>query len=154
MFREMRRSDRKIDDEPAVRILEDGVYGVLSTIGSDGCPYGVPVGYVYIKNRIYIHCARTGHKLDNIRFNDKVSFCVVAEAESIPGDFSMRYSSVIVFGKASELTGDVKKEVLMMLIGKYSAGHEEAGKQYVEREADDTAVIMIEPLHITGKART
>ncbi|MFO7610987.1 MAG: pyridoxamine 5'-phosphate oxidase family protein, partial [Clostridia bacterium] len=108
----------------------------------------------YIKNRIYIHCAKTGHKLDNIRFSDKVSFCVVAEAQLIPEDFSMKYSSVVVFGKASELTGSDKKEALMMLIGKYSAGHEEAGKQYVEREADATAVIMIEPMHITGKART
>ena len=39
----MRRIDRAIDEPEALRILNDGEYGVLSTTGPDGQPYPVTV---------------------------------------------------------------------------------------------------------------
>ena len=47
MFAEMRRQDRKLTQEEAEAILREGQYGVLSTTGEDGYPYGVPVSYAY-----------------------------------------------------------------------------------------------------------
>ena len=35
--------------------------------GEDGYAYGVPLNYVYVDNSIYFHCAKEGHKLDNIK---------------------------------------------------------------------------------------
>ena len=42
-IREMRRKDREISEEEACQLLATGEYGVLSTVGSDGEPYGVPL---------------------------------------------------------------------------------------------------------------
>ena len=60
-FRAMRRKERQLPEEEAIRLLKDGEYGVLATYGEDGWPYGVPISYVYDDRRIYVHGAQTGH---------------------------------------------------------------------------------------------
>ena len=42
MNEKMRRKDRETTEERAYEILKNGEYGILSTIGEDGYPYGVP----------------------------------------------------------------------------------------------------------------
>lgn len=84
MFRKMRRQDRKLTTEKTKALLKKSEYGVLATIGDDEYPYAVPLHYVYHNNAIYIHCASEGEKLDGIRKNTKVSFCVVGPTEVIP----------------------------------------------------------------------
>lgn len=153
MFREMRRQDRKTDDKQALRILESGEYGILSTSGSNGYAYGVPVSYAYSEGCIYFHCAVEGHKLDNIAHNNKVSFCVVGETEVLPGNFSTKYESVVVFGKASEVNGDEKREALMTILRKYSPKFMDKGIEYIKADASKTKVIKIEIEHMTGKSR-
>ena len=153
MFREMRRQDRKTDNEKAAAILAAGEYGILSTVGSNGYAYGIPLSYAYSKGSIYFHSATVGHKLDNIKYNDKVSFCVVGATEVIPEDFGTKYESVIVFGKASEIYDEEKQEALMTIIKKYSSDFIENGKKYVAGSVSKAKVIKIEIEHMTGKAK-
>lgn len=81
---EIRRKDRAVDENAALEILKSGSFGVLSTIGADGYPYGVPVNYAYNDGKIYFHCAKNvGHKQDNLRFSGKVSFTVVTKSDVI-----------------------------------------------------------------------
>lgn len=81
---EIRRKDRAVDENDALEILKSGSFGVLSTIGADGYPYGVPVNYAYDDGKIYFHCAKNvGHKQDNLRFSGKVSFTVVTKSDVI-----------------------------------------------------------------------
>jgi len=100
MFREIRLKDRLVNDEKAVEIITKDSYGVLSTIGEDGYPYGVPLNYTYFDNCICFHCAQEGHKLDNINFDNKVSFCVVTKSDVFGNEFDTDYESAIAFGKA------------------------------------------------------
>ena len=58
MFRKIKLKDRAVDDEKAIKILLKGSYGVLSTTGEDGYPYGVPLNYTYFDNCICFHCAQ------------------------------------------------------------------------------------------------
>jgi nitroimidazol reductase NimA-like FMN-containing flavoprotein (pyridoxamine 5'-phosphate oxidase superfamily) len=152
MFREMRRQDKKIDNEEAASILEAGEYGVLSTTGSNGYAYGVPVSYAYSSGNIYFHCAPEGQKLDNIKHNNKVSFCVVGSTEILPGNFSTKYESVIIFGKASEVYDDEKREALVAILKKYSPGFMDKGMEYLKTDSCKTKVIKIEIEHVTGKS--
>ncbi len=108
MFKKMRRSDRALAEVEINEVLEKGEYGFLSTISDHGYPYVVPLSYVYDNNSIYFHCATEGEKLDNIKQNNKVSFCVVTDTEVLPDKFSTKYKSVIAFGKASELEDHLK----------------------------------------------
>lgn len=153
MFRDMRKKERMLPPEEAADLLERGSYGVLSTTGEDGYAYGVPLSYAYLDNSIYFHCALEGQKLDNIKNNDLVSFCVVGDTRPIPDKFSMEYESVILFGRASEVQGDEKEKALLALVEKYSKEYITEGIEYIGRSKDKTAVIKIEIEHITGKAR-
>lgn len=153
MFKEMRRKDRTMDYEQAVKLLENGQFGVLSTVAENGYAYGVPLNYVYHQGNIYFHCAAEGSKLDNIMYNNKVSFCVVGHTEPIAEQFSYRYESVIVFGHAGEVYDREKEDALIALIQKYSGEFMEKGMEYIRKEGMKAKVLKINIEHLTGKAR-
>ncbi len=100
MFREMRLQKQQLPVEEAVAILQTATSGVLGVSGDDGYPYTVPVSHVYDNGRLFFHCAVKGHKLDAIKRNAKVSFCVIQQDEVIPEALNTLYRSVIVFGQA------------------------------------------------------
>lgn len=47
MFREMRRFKQQIPNEECIEILKNEPRGVLSVLGDDGYPYGVPLDHWY-----------------------------------------------------------------------------------------------------------
>lgn len=153
MFREMRRKDRKLEDNDVVGILKNNNYGVLSTVSEDGYPYGVPISYTYINNSIYFHGSNKGHKFDNISNNDKVSFCVVGQTQILPDEFSTKYESVIISGRAIEVFDDEKNMALLETLNKYSPDYIEQGKEYINKASKATRVVKIYIEHISGKAK-
>ena len=153
MHREIRSKDNALDDKKTTEIIIKGSYGVLSTIGEDGYPYGIPLNYSYWDKCICFHCAQLGHKLENIYFNKKVSFTVVTKSDILASIFDTDYESAVAFGTAIEVTErSEKKDILMSIINKYSADFVKAGKNYMKKHWDETKVIKIEIDHLTGKA--
>lgn len=54
----IRRKDRLLPENEAMMLLENGEYGVLSMVLPDEDAYGIPINYVWDKQRsIYFHCA-------------------------------------------------------------------------------------------------
>jgi hypothetical protein len=149
----MRRSDRALPDSAAQEILQKGEYGILSTVSVEGQPYGVPVSYSYAGDVIYFHCALEGHKLENLSGNNQVSFCVVGKTEVLPDKFATNYESVIVFGKAFEVTDDEKRTGLVELLKKYSPGFIDKGLRYIAGDGGKARVYKIVIESMTGKAR-
>ncbi len=160
MFQEMRRQDRGLNRPETEEILANGLFGVLSMNGGDDYAYGVPFSYVYLPNRIYLHCALEGKKLRHIRRDNRVSFCVVQGAEpffKLPDTFSMKYKSAMVFGKIYEVANDQEKlQGLIALVEKYyrdDPEHIERGKVKAANSLDKTVVLRIDIDHLTGKVR-
>lgn len=152
MFSKMRRKDKLINQEGTVKILQDGSFGTLATVGENGYPYATPLNYAYQDGVIYFHCAPTGHKLANISFQDKVSFSVVTYERLLPDKFSTEFDSAIVFGQATAVTEEVeKKQALQLLIEKYSPDYIEQGNTYIAKSAINTAIYKIQIEHMTGK---
>jgi len=149
----MRRKDREISLDEAREILAAAEYGILSTVDADGQPCSVPLSFVYQNDAIYFHCAKSGQKLDNIAANPKVSFCAVGKTQVLPEKFGTEYESVVVFGRAAEVSGEERHRALFGLLEKYCAGHLEAGMAYIEQMAAITMVVKITIRHISGKAR-
>lgn len=149
----LRRKDRGMDVREATELLAAGEYGVLSTVGQDAQPYGVPLSYVYRDGAIYLHCAVEGHKLENIAANPRVSFCVVGKTRVLPEKFATEYESVIAFGSASEVAGEEKKSALLWLVEKYSPDFLPEGRKYIESSHDSTRVVKVAIDHLSGKAR-
>lgn len=152
MFRTMRRKEKLMSEEAAASILNTADFGTLACTGEDGYPYSVPLNYAYDNGKIYFHSAKTGHKLDNIRFNDKVSFSAVGYYKVLPDKFDTEYDSVIVFGKAAPITDEAeKKRALLLLIEKYSRGYLAEGIEYIQKGALAASVYQIAIEHMTGK---
>ncbi len=153
MFYEMRRKDRLLSEEAAKEILAKGEYGVLSTIGENGYPYGVPVSFVYTDGCVYFHCAAgKGHKLENISYNNHVSFTVVVDTDVVPDKLTTKYGSTIVFGTAHRVDGEEKKTALMALVEKYSSQFMDVGRKAMAASIDKTDIYKITVDHISGKA--
>lgn len=153
MQHELRNKKRGITESEARELLERGEYGILSTCGPDGQPYGIPLSYCVIDNAIYFHCAVAGHKLENLLTNKRVSFCVVGATEVLPDKFATRYESVVVSGTATEVFAEEKQLGLEGLLPKYSAGFVAEGMDYIKAAGERTRVFKISIEGICGKAR-
>ncbi len=107
----MRRSDRAMDEDEALKLLEKEQLGVLSTASAKGIPYGVPLNYCYVRedNAIFFHCALEGRKMDDMLENPQVSFTVVGKNRIIAEKLTTYYESVIVSGRVSFVDGDDEK---------------------------------------------
>lgn len=152
MFREMRRKRQLLTEEESIAILNSGTSGVLAVDGDGGYPYAVPLSFVYSDSKIYFHCAKSGHKLDALKKNEKVSFCVIGQDHVVPEEYTTYFQSVIVFGKARILENDVeKREAIEKLAAKYSPDQEEGRKQEIDKEFPPLCMVEITIDHMTGK---
>lgn len=154
MFRTMRRFRQQISHEECERILSEATSGVLALSGDDGYPYAVPLSHVYQDGKLYFHCAKEGHKIDAIRRNDKVSFCVIAQDEVIPSKRTTAYISVIAFGRAVIVDDEPGLRRIAGLIGeKFSADYPEDCREETDQmiAADRMYCLEITVEHLTGK---
>ncbi len=151
----MRLKEKAMNLEEAHSFLAAAPVGRLATISENGYPYVVPVHFVYLDNKIYFHCAKEGHKLENIKKTPFVCF----EADEMTGiidadepcDTSTGFKSVIAFGKAQIVEDEsIKIRALKEIIRKYIP--ESANSPLVQESVAATAVVEIEIEQISGKA--
>lgn len=151
MFRKMRRFKQQISEEECIRILKEQPRGVLSMIGDDGYPYGIPLDHCYSGNKLYFHGAKVGHKMDAITAFDKVSYCVMDEGFRRDGEWALNIKSVVVFGRIRVVEDEAKKrEICTNLVRKFTDDEE-----YLQKELTNAfprvncLELTIE--HMTGK---
>jgi uncharacterized protein len=153
MFREMRRIKQLLSKEETNEILNACSSGVLGVNGDDGYPYTVPVNYIFKDDKLFFHCAKEGHKIDSIKMNDKVTFCVIEKDEVIQKNFDTHFRSVSIFGRASILTDDSEKRyALKCLVEKYSPDYIEQGQKVIENGLNRVCIVEVKIEHMTGKA--
>ena len=152
MFRKMRRIRQQLPEEEVTAIMERNAEGVLSLLGDDGYPYGVPVNYVWYEGKIYFHAAIAGHKKDAMENHEKVCFTVIDTHEVLSRDRATRYRSVIAFGHARFITDpDEKRKALQIFGYKHAGDFPEDVEQEIETTMDRTLTVEITVDHITGK---
>ena len=153
MFREMMRIRQQLPQEECIEILKKEPRGVLSVLGDDGYPYGMPINQFYCEEdgKIYFHSGKKGHKVDAIKRCDKASFCVYDQGYRREGEWALNIRSVIVFGRI-EIIEDTEKvyEMSRRLSRKFT--DDEA---YIEHEivksGPRTLMFALVPEHMTGK---
>ncbi|MCL1941681.1 MAG: pyridoxamine 5'-phosphate oxidase family protein [Synergistaceae bacterium] len=151
----MRRKDREVTDPQFIgKVLNNALHGNLG-LCDNGEPYIVPMNFAWSDNKIWLHCATEGRKLDIIRANPKVCFQVSADAElktaEEPCEYGMYYSSVVIFGTASIMERYEEKAAgLEKLMQHFS---KDFSHKFTEDETRRVCVISIEPREITCKAR-
>jgi hypothetical protein len=153
MFRDMRRAKQALSFDECVEILKSEPRGVLSLLGDDGYPYGIPLTHWYCEKdgKIYFHGSKSGHKIDALKACDKVSFCVYDKGYRRDGEWSLNIRSVVVFGRVRFVTETEKiSEICTELCRKFTDDAD-----YIERElrgyAGAVLCLELTPEHITGK---
>lgn len=160
---EMLRKDRMLNQGETIDILNRSEYGILSTVGKDNAPYGVPLNFAYVEGVIYFHCAKAnGYKIINIINNsnvcftvvDDVCFTVVDDVCLQPEILSTKYKSAILFGKIS-IVEDIeeKKKGLEALIKKLSPEYMEVGMKCIDKNTYKTYILKMEVAEMTGKGK-
>lgn len=153
MFRPLRRNKQTLTMEEILPLLEKGSYGILSMLGVEGYPYGVPVNYVYFHEALYFHSAISGHKIEAMKKNDKVSFVIIGKSDVVSAKLTTFFQSVILFGRVSFLEDSKERKEAMMALGKkYSPMLPDSRiEQEIERDDRILSVIKMEIDHISGK---
>ena len=153
IFREMRRKKQQLTEEECIEILEKNTSGVLAVSGDDDYPYAVPLSYVFVDNKIYFHCAKSGHKLDAIERHCKASFCVIDQDLIIPAEYTTYFRSVIVFGRIRVLQDEQEKRAAIEKLAiKYAPDDSIDGRQQaINREWAPLCMLEMNIEHMTGK---
>ena len=154
MFRAMRRFKQQLSQEECEQILKEATSGVLAVYGDDGYPYTVPVSHVYADGKIYFHGAKEGHKIDSLRRNEKVSFCVIAQDDVMAKERTTAFLSVIAFGRAKIVDDEQGLRRIAGLVGeKYSRDYPELCQQEIDEVVAGSRMLCVEISveHMTGK---
>ena len=153
MFREMTRKKQSLEMEQIVQILKNEKRGVLSVYGENGYPYGLPINYWYNEENgyLYFHSGKSGHKVDALSQNNKVSFCVYDQGYKKDGEWALNISSVIIFGKIYVVEDyDNAVEAFRQLSLKFTSDIEYIDSE-IQKLAKATLCYELRPEHITGK---
>ena len=153
MFRPMRRLKQQISEAECIRILKEQPRGVLSLIGDDGYPYGIPLDHWYCEEdgKLYFHGAKEGHKIDAIASCDKVSYCVMDEGFRKEGEWALNINSVIVFGRISLVTDTEKAKLICTNITRKFTDDEAYLAHELEHAFPRVQCLELTPEHMTGK---
>lgn len=161
---QIKYTKRICDDREKINgFLAQQRVGTLGMGEPGGRPYALPVNYVYMDNKVYIHGMGSGKKNDVLAANPSVCFTVFAEfgtvADPVPAKCDTAYFSVVIFGRAVKVE-DVSEKTLALreIVEKFMPQYFKTplAAQFIEQyrsSFDDRAVAVyrIDPEDITAK---
>ena len=153
MFREMRRAKQQLTKDECIRILKENKRCVLAVLGDSGYPYAIPLNYFYdeTSGKIYFHGAKSGHKIDALHKNSKVSFCTYDNGYIEEGDWAYTVKSVIIIGRIRFIESHEETiNLVRKLALKYYPTAEEVEKE-IEKDGKFVQVLELTIEHISGK---
>lgn len=135
--------------------------GRIASLDENGFPQVIPMNFVYVNDKIYMHSHIRGEKLENIKQNSKVGFEVDKELEFLPSYFEdpknasladTLYISVVIKGRGLLVEDKVEKTLaLNSLMKKYQP---EGGYEPIRPDMkilEGVAIIKVIPYLISGK---
>lgn len=156
----MRRKEKEVTDTQLIESILTQLpvcrIGLVEARGKRTLPYVVPTLFAYRENRLYVHSASEGKKLDLLRKNSLVCVEVDEYKGIIPAEkpcgYSCAYRSVIGVGRAALLEGrEEKKRALDLILAKYAGRHTNGSFDFSEATLENTSVLEIELEEVTCK---
>ena len=155
-FRPLKSKVNAISEEECLQLLREEKRGVLSVLGDGGYPYATPMNHYYHDEDgfLYFHCGRSGHRIDALEHDDRVSFCCYSAAPPADGGWAMRVKSVVAFGRM-EVIDDrgLVCDIAARMCRKFT-DDESFIEREIERSADATLLMRFRIEHISGKQVT
>jgi nitroimidazol reductase NimA-like FMN-containing flavoprotein (pyridoxamine 5'-phosphate oxidase superfamily) len=104
--------------------------GYLGMMDETGKPYVIPLNFGFANDTIYLHSSKKGKKIDLLKNNPMVCIAFSTDHllryqdEDIACSWSMKYRSVLVFGKVEFIDDfDERTEAMNTIMKKYT-GHD------------------------------
>jgi nitroimidazol reductase NimA-like FMN-containing flavoprotein (pyridoxamine 5'-phosphate oxidase superfamily) len=143
---------KAIHDRDEIEAIIRGSLACRLALSDDNRPYVVPLSFGYENNTLYFHSASEGKKVEILKKNTNVCFEFdidheVVQAEK-PCKWSMKYRSVIGFGKGSLVEDLEEKRKGLDAIMQHYAGR---SFEYLEPAIESTVIIKVEIESMTGK---
>lgn len=153
MFRKMRRFKQELSHQDCIEVLRREPRGVLSLIGENGYPYGIPMDHWYDEEsgNLYFHGAREGHKLDAIRKCARVSYCVMDQGFRREGEWALNIKSVVVFGEIAPVEDREKTLMVCTNLCRKFTEDEAYLEQELKNAGERVLCLELRPEHMTGK---
>lgn len=153
MFRELMRKNKQLSNEDCIEVLKSETRGVLSVLGDDAYPYGMPMNHFYNEEdgKIYFHSGNTGYRLDALKKHDKVSFCTYDKGYRREGEWAFNVKSVIVFGRIEIIDDlDMIVDITTKLSHKFTQD-DDFIQETIRKHAHRTILLRLTPEHMCGK---
>jgi nitroimidazol reductase NimA-like FMN-containing flavoprotein (pyridoxamine 5'-phosphate oxidase superfamily) len=150
-----------MEKENTLEVVENCQFAMLSTVNCRtdyplgiGAPYSVPVSPVYLDGFVYFHCAKSGHKLENLLKDNRVCLSCVGQAENDEIEFSVAYTSALVYALAFEVVDAAEKQKAFVAIcKKYAPSQGERIEQYILHHGSQAVLWRLESVEMSGKQR-
>lgn len=168
----MRRKDRELDQEIALKIIDECQYATLSCVDEDGEVFSIPISIARDGMSIFIHGAKTGSKAKLYKDGKNVELVAVSQnkvpmpsyefCESIKDSasklgsniFTTEYLSAIAKTKAYEITDQSQKiKALELLCRKYTPGYMDYFKTVAYSLLDITSIYELKIQCLSAKAK-
>ena len=153
-MRDMRRKDREKPRDFALAVVDKCAYSVMATVNPDGTPYCIPLSMARDGEWLYFHCALEGHKIDNLKHQNRVCVCCVGDVKEAPGEFAIGYESAVINGVALEVTDREEKiHALTLISQRYTPAVMDTFDKQIEKTFGRTGVWKIHIDEISGKGK-
>jgi len=94
----------------------------------EGKPYLVPMNFGYRDGTVYLHSSQTGKKIEILQANPAVcigfsnGYALRYQSEEVACSYSMKYRSVLIYGRAEFLSREEEKQqALDIIMSQYTA---------------------------------
>ena len=149
----MRRKDKEIEDKELMESILKRAIVCRIGLSQDNVPYIVPLNFGYKNSFLYFHSAKDGRKIEMIRKNNNICFEIDIDTELLkaekPCKWSMKYYSVIGFGKAFLVeNSEEKREALDIIMEQYA---DKSSCEYPEELINKVTIIKVKIESMTGK---
>lgn len=112
-------------------------------------PYLIPVNFIRLGERIYIHCALAGTKLDLIRQDGRVAFSLAVDVRIDREKSTTYYKSVCGTGRASIVEDPDEKRLALDSIAEHYASR--CPRPAPEADIRSVGIVRIDILSLSGK---
>ena len=153
MEHKMNHAERQLSPEATMETLKRGDHGTLSVNGDDGFPYATPVNYIVVNDKVYIHSAPYGYKMECLEKSRKCCFSVIVSAQIIASKITAAFESVVITGDVAIVTDETEKRTaLEAFVTQKHPGYEDIGFKMIDKLFHKTALLRIDAKEMTGKA--
>lgn len=168
----MRRKDRELSEQDALKIIDDSQYATLSCIDEDGEIFSIPISIARVENSIFIHGAKVGSKARLYQNGKSVTLVAVSKNEvpapsyefcqSIKDNarelgsvvFTTEYLSTVAKTRAYEVTDEAQKiNALRLLCEKYTPEYMEYFSVAATGSLHRTSIYELKIESLTAKAK-